>query len=85
METPEVSEFRQCILDGAWASAEAALMRLGVSEEGIWVSTLLRRLMILLLISPPLVAGGKVLDQPAEIPGIIGGWEHGRCAEHFAP
>lgn len=40
METPEVSEFRQCILDGAWASAEAALMRLGVSEEGTWVSPL---------------------------------------------
>lgn len=42
MESPEVSEFRQCILDGAWNSAEAALMRLGVTDdEGLWVSALL--------------------------------------------
>ncbi|TCD66196.1 hypothetical protein EIP91_001690 [Steccherinum ochraceum] len=37
METSEVSEFRQCILDGAWDSAEAALMRLGVAnDDGLW-------------------------------------------------
>ena len=33
MESPEVSEFRQCILDGAWAHAEAALGQLGVAED----------------------------------------------------
>lgn len=39
METPEVAEFRRCILHASWDSAEAALMRLGVSEgEGLWVS-----------------------------------------------
>ncbi|CAL1705275.1 unnamed protein product [Somion occarium] len=32
MESPEVSDFRQCILDGAWAQAEAALEHLGVAE-----------------------------------------------------
>ncbi|RPD66631.1 WD40 repeat-like protein [Lentinus tigrinus ALCF2SS1-7] len=37
METPEVAEFRRCILDASWDSAEAALMRLGVTEgEGLW-------------------------------------------------
>ncbi|KAH9848901.1 WD40 repeat-like protein [Lenzites betulinus] len=37
METPEVAEFRRCILHASWDSAEAALMRLGVSEgEGLW-------------------------------------------------
>lgn len=41
MESSEVSEFRQCILDGAWDSAEAALMRLGVADDdGLWVSVL---------------------------------------------
>ncbi|TFY82981.1 hypothetical protein EWM64_g1032 [Hericium alpestre] len=40
MESPEVSEFRQCILDGAWGDAEAALTRLGVSEDdGLWASS----------------------------------------------
>lgn len=39
MESSEVSEFRQCILNGAWDSAEAALMRLGVADDdGLWVS-----------------------------------------------
>ncbi|KAI0820195.1 WD40 repeat-like protein [Trametes gibbosa] len=37
METPEVAEFRRCILNASWDSAETALMRLGVSEgEGLW-------------------------------------------------
>ncbi|KAI0371689.1 WD40 repeat-like protein [Pilatotrama ljubarskyi] len=37
METPEVAEFRRCILDASWNSAELALMRLGVTEgEGLW-------------------------------------------------
>ncbi|KAL1944438.1 hypothetical protein VTO73DRAFT_2868 [Trametes versicolor] len=37
METPEVAEFRRCILDASWTSAETALMRLGVTEgEGLW-------------------------------------------------
>ncbi|TFY66673.1 hypothetical protein EVG20_g4410 [Dentipellis fragilis] len=37
MESPEVSEFRQCIIDGDWGEAEAALTRLGVSEDdGLW-------------------------------------------------
>lgn len=38
MEEAEVADFRQCILDGLWAKAEAALIRLGVSEDdGLWV------------------------------------------------
>ncbi|KAI9061512.1 WD40 repeat-like protein [Trametes sanguinea] len=37
METPEVAEFRRCILNASWDSAEAALARLGVTEgEGLW-------------------------------------------------
>ncbi len=41
METPEVAEFRRCILDASWTSAETALMRLGVTQgEGLWVSAL---------------------------------------------
>ncbi|KAF9469272.1 WD40 repeat-like protein, partial [Collybia nuda] len=37
METSEVSDFREYILDGSWSKAEAALMRLGVSDdEGLW-------------------------------------------------
>ncbi|GLB34733.1 putative WD40 repeat-like protein [Lyophyllum shimeji] len=37
MEEPEVYDFRQCILGGSWAKAEAALVRLGVSEDdGLW-------------------------------------------------
>lgn len=39
MEAPEVSAFRQYILDGSWGKAEAALMRLAArDEEGLWVS-----------------------------------------------
>jgi hypothetical protein len=38
MESPEVSQFRQFILNGMWTKAEAALERLGVDEEeGLWV------------------------------------------------
>ena len=38
METPEVAEFRRCIRDASWDSAESALARLGVTEgEGLWV------------------------------------------------
>ncbi|KAI0934659.1 hypothetical protein AcV5_006428 [Taiwanofungus camphoratus] len=37
MESPEVAEFRRCILDASWSSAEAALMRLGVADdERLW-------------------------------------------------
>lgn len=37
MESPEVSQFRQYILDGLWSKAEMALERLGVQEnEGLW-------------------------------------------------
>jgi hypothetical protein len=40
MESPEVSQFRQLILDGLWSKADAALMRLGVDEEeGLWVGS----------------------------------------------
>ena len=38
MESSEVSQFRQYILDGLWSKAELALERLGVQEdEGLWV------------------------------------------------
>ncbi|KAI0273432.1 WD40 repeat-like protein [Gloeopeniophorella convolvens] len=37
METPRVAEFRQCILDGAWSEAEAALEHLSVADDdGLW-------------------------------------------------
>ncbi|TFK42349.1 WD40-repeat-containing domain protein [Crucibulum laeve] len=37
MEIPEVEQFRQYILDGMWAKAEAALTRLGVEDEdSLW-------------------------------------------------
>ena len=38
MEAPEVSEFRLYILEARWNEAEAALIRLGVTEDGgLWV------------------------------------------------
>lgn len=41
MESPEVAEFRRCILDGAWERAESGLMRLGVVDDPrFWASTL---------------------------------------------
>lgn len=37
METPEVAEFRQCILEGAWTAAEDALTQLcGPQDDGLW-------------------------------------------------
>jgi hypothetical protein len=37
METPEVSDFRQYILEARWSKAENALQRLGVQDrEGLW-------------------------------------------------
>ncbi|KZT26589.1 WD40 repeat-like protein [Neolentinus lepideus HHB14362 ss-1] len=37
METPEVSDFRQYILEAQWDEAERALVQLGVAEdEGLW-------------------------------------------------
>lgn len=72
MESPEVSQFRQLILDGLWPKAEAALMRLGVDEEeGLWVGSLpyfpsLASFLILL-------SGCQVSNKPAEISGATGG------------
>jgi hypothetical protein len=38
MEKPEVTDFRQYILDARWSKAENALQRLGVQDrEGLWV------------------------------------------------
>ncbi|TFK54698.1 WD40 repeat-like protein [Heliocybe sulcata] len=37
METPEVADFRTCILEARWDEAERALLQLGVTEEdGLW-------------------------------------------------
>jgi len=33
MESPEVAEFRHYVMDALWDQAEAALIRLGVTEE----------------------------------------------------
>jgi hypothetical protein len=39
MEAPEVSDFKQYILDGSWVEAETALTNLAVSdEEGLLVN-----------------------------------------------
>jgi WD repeat-containing protein 26 len=40
METPEVSKFRQYILEASWSDAEDALTSLGVTDsDGLWVRT----------------------------------------------
>lgn len=47
MESPEVAEFRRCILDADWVRADAALMRLGVADdERLWVSLDLLRVKV---------------------------------------
>lgn len=39
MEAPEVSQFRQYILEASWDKAEEALTRLGVTEvDKLWAS-----------------------------------------------
>lgn len=41
MESSDVAKFRQCVLDGAWDSADEVLMRLGfVDDEALWVRIL---------------------------------------------
>lgn len=40
MESSDVAMFRQCVLDGAWNSADEIINRLGFAdEEALWVST----------------------------------------------
>ena len=68
METPEVAEFRRCILDASWDSAESALARLGVTEgEGLWVRACYLRATDGFLSPPPqeakfLIAKQKYLE-----------------------
>ena len=70
MESPEVSQFRQLILDGLWSKAEAALIRLGVDEEeGLWVGFSLPSHFSSLLI---FLLGCQVSNKPAEISGATG-------------
>jgi hypothetical protein len=80
METPEVSDFRQYIVDGLWGKAEAALMRLAVSDEALSVnpypSTQLNSLM-----SHP---GCQVPNKPAEIPRAAGSEEDNGRTPRFA-
>ena len=41
MESPDVGNFREYVLDGRWELAEACLEDLGVegkAEQGVWVS-----------------------------------------------
>lgn len=33
MESSEVAEFRSCILDADWSTANAILMRLGIADD----------------------------------------------------
>ena len=41
MESSDVAKFRQCVLDGAWDSADEVLMRLGFADdEALWVRIL---------------------------------------------
>lgn len=48
METPEVSEFRRCILEADWSNAHAALVRLGATEEDeLWVIMVLTQSLVL--------------------------------------
>jgi WD repeat-containing protein 26 len=70
MESPEVSQFRQLILDGLWSKAEAALVRLGVDEEeGLWVGSFPPHPFLILLI---LLSGCQVSNKSAEISGATG-------------
>lgn len=82
MESSEVSEFRQCILDGAWDSAEAALMQLGVADEdGLWVSIQLGLgIRCTHHMCPDL--GVQVSHQSAEVSGTVGSREDRGCLEH---
>jgi WD repeat-containing protein 26 len=64
MEAPEVSDFRQYVLDGLWGKAEAALMRLAVSDEGLLVNLSTFLMQPVHLISHP---GCQIPDKPAEI------------------
>lgn len=61
METPEVAQFRTCIVDGRWAIAEKALTTLGVTEEeGLLVGNESFHLTIHSLTS--VVLGRKIFD-----------------------
>ena len=81
METPEVSQFRQFILNGMWAKAEAALERLGVEEEeGLWVCVLSPNLAPLTYLVP----GRKISNKPTEVFGICGSKETNICITGLA-
>ena len=74
MESSEVSQFRQLILDGLWSKAEAALMRLGVDEEeGLWVGSPIHFLSSFSILVDPFLLGCQVSNKQAEISGATGG------------
>lgn len=72
MEVPQVANFRRYILDGLWAKAEAALLRLGVTEgDGLWVSEVIS---IWYFGSHVLsILGSQISDEPAKVLGVAGG------------
>lgn len=71
METPEVAQFRSCVIDGQWALAEEALLALGVTvEEGLSVCYNVSSLIDSLIDNGS--SGGKILDKPAEVFGVPG-------------
>ena len=76
MESPEVSQFRQLILDGMWSKAEVALLRLGVDEEeGLWVGFFYLFSLISCSSVIFLLSGCQVSDKPAEISRTTGSKE----------
>ena len=79
MESSDVAKFRQCVLDGAWDSADEVLMRLGfVDDEALWVCFLPSRCVS----NAHCCAERKVPDQSAEIPRDARGTQDCSSAAH---
>ena len=74
MEIPDVSRFRQCILNGDWTSAEEVLGRLGFADDdGLWVRALPRPIPTKTFDMRHL--GCQIPNQSAEISGAPGNGE----------
>ena len=81
MESPEVAEFRQYVLGASWEQAEAALIRLGVTDEDNLMvrSPSLGYLFVISLTR--LSIGVEVPHQPTEVSGAAGEQKHHRSFE----
>jgi hypothetical protein len=70
MESPEVAEFRHHVMEASWEQAEAALIRLGVTDE----DNLMVRFVVSYLFCCEsihlLALGVEVPYQPTEVSGV---------------